>query len=52
MAFNVRYLIEVLSVLPDDQVVIKTIKADKPGVLQPVGEESFTHVVMPMHIGR
>ncbi|MBN1122569.1 MAG: DNA polymerase III subunit beta [Anaerolineae bacterium] len=52
IAFNVRYLIDVLSVIPQDQVVIKTIRPDKPGVIQPVGDESFTHVIMPMHIGR
>ena len=52
IAFNVRYLIDVLSVIPQDQVEIKTIRSDKPGVIQPVGVESFTHVIMPMHIGR
>ncbi len=52
IAFNVRYLIDVLSVIPHDQVVIKTIRPDKPGVIQPVGDDNFTHVVMPMHIGR
>nr|MBN1228702.1 DNA polymerase III subunit beta [Anaerolineae bacterium] len=52
VAFNVRYLIDVLSVIPQDQIVLKTIRPDKPGVIQPVGDDSFTHVVMPMHIGR
>ncbi len=52
IAFNVRYLIDVLSVIPQDQIVVKTIRPDKPGVLQPIGDESFTHVVMPMHISR
>jgi DNA polymerase-3 subunit beta len=52
IAFNVRYLIDVLSVIPQDQIEVKTIRADKPGVLQPVGDDSYTHVVMPMHIGR
>lgn len=52
IAFNVRYLIDVLSVIPQEQIVVKTIRPDKPGVLQPVGDEDFTHVVMPMHIGR
>lgn len=52
IAFNVRYLIDVLSVIPQDQMMIKTIRPDKPGVIQPVGDDNFTHVVMPMHIGR
>lgn len=52
IAFNVRYLIEVLSVIRNDQVVLKTSRPDKPGVLQPLGDEHFTHVVMPMHVSR
>ncbi len=52
IAFNVRYLIEVLSVIRNDQVVLKTSRPDKPGVIQPLGDEHFTHVVMPMHISR
>jgi len=52
VAFNVRYLIDVLSVIKQDQVIISTSRSDKPGVLQPVGDSSFTHVIMPMHIGR
>lgn len=52
IAFNVRYLIDVLSVIPTDQVVLKTIRPDRPGVFQPVNDENFTHVVMPMHLSR
>ncbi len=52
IAFNVRYLIEVLNVVRNDRVMFGTSSADKPGVVRPVGDETFTHVVMPMHIGR
>jgi DNA polymerase-3 subunit beta len=52
IAFNVRYLIDVLNVVHYDRVMIGTTSADKPGVLRPVTEDRFTHVVMPMHIGR
>jgi len=52
VAFNVRYLIEVLNVAHFDRVFIGTTSADKPGVIRPVTENRFTHVVMPMHIGR
>jgi DNA polymerase-3 subunit beta len=52
IAFNVRYMIEVLNVIQQDRVMIGTSRPDKPGVLRPVGDESFTHVIMPMHIGR
>ncbi len=52
IAFNARYLIEVLNVIHTDRVEIGTSRPDKPGVIRPVGDSTFTHVIMPMHIGR
>ncbi|MCP4711345.1 MAG: DNA polymerase III subunit beta, partial [Planctomycetes bacterium] len=52
VAFNVRYLIEVLSVIRQDRIELGTIRSDKPGVIRPIGDSNFTYVIMPMHIGR
>jgi len=52
IAFNARYLMDVLSVLNAQQVALQTSSPSSPGVLKPVGDESFLHVVMPMHIAR
>ena len=52
IAFNVRYLIEMLSAIPQERVMLGTTRTDKPGVLKPVGDTSLTYVIMPMHIGR
>lgn len=52
IAFNARYLIDVLSVISADRVEISTSRPDRPGVIKPVEAGAFTHVVMPMHIGR
>jgi len=52
IAFNVKYLIDVLSVVNANQITLDTIDPSKPGVIRPVGDDSFTHVIMPMHIGR
>lgn len=52
IAFNVGYLIDVLSVTGAPQVALDTTTASSPGVLRPVGEDGFTHVIMPMHLGR
>ena len=52
IAFNVRYLIEVLSVVGTPQVALDTTTSSSPGVVRPVGDEAFTHVIMPMHLGR
>jgi len=52
VAFNVRYLIEVLSVAGTPQIALDTTTSSSPGVIRPVGEVDFTHVIMPMHLGR
>ncbi len=51
IAFNARYLIDVLSQIDQPQVVLETTQSTRPGAIRPVGlgEEEFLHVVMPMH---
>lgn len=51
IAFNAKYLIDVLSQIDQPQVVIETTQSTRPGSIRPVGmgEEEFLHVVMPMH---
>jgi len=52
IAFNVKYLIDVLSVVGTPQVTLDTTTSSSPGVIRPVGDVDFTHVIMPMHLGR
>ncbi len=52
IAFNAKYLIDVLSVMDTAQVAMETSSASSPGVLRPVGDDDFVHVIMPMHISR
>jgi DNA polymerase-3 subunit beta len=52
IAFNVRYMIDVLSVAGAPQVALDTTMPSSPGVVRPVGDVDFTHVIMPMHLGR
>jgi DNA polymerase-3 subunit beta len=51
IAFNVKFLREVLEVIKTPNVVLETSAANAPGVIRPVGDENFTHVIMPMHLG-
>lgn len=51
IAFNVRFLREVLEVIKTPSVVLLTNASNTPGLLQPVGDDSFKHVIMPMHLG-
>ena len=52
IAFNARYLTDVLSVLTATQVGLEASTSSSPGVVRPVGVEGFTHVIMPMHVAR
>lgn len=51
IAFNVKFMREVLEVVKTPNVAIETSAQNAPGVIRPVGEDSFVHVIMPMHLG-
>ncbi len=51
VAFNVRYLRELLDVVKSASVALETNASNTPGMLRPVGNEDFKHVIMPMHLG-
>jgi DNA polymerase-3 subunit beta len=51
IAFNVRFLREVLEVIKAPEVALETTVNNAPGIIRPVGEDNFLHVIMPMHLG-
>lgn len=52
IAFNVKYMADVLNVIDTPQVALETTSPMEPGVIKPVGDSDFLHVIMPMHFGR
>jgi len=50
IAFNSKYLMDVLGVIAKDEVALETTTSSSPGVIRPVGDESYIHVVMPMFV--
>jgi DNA polymerase III subunit beta len=50
IALNVKYLAEALNAMKTAQVVLETQTPQSPGVLKPVGQEGYVHIVMPMTI--
>lgn len=48
IAFNVRFLREVLDVIKTPSVVLETNANTTPAMIKPVGDENYTHVIMPM----
>jgi DNA polymerase-3 subunit beta len=50
IAFNGRYLIDMLNVIGTEQVALEATNPSRPGILKPVGDDSLIYVIMPMHI--
>jgi DNA polymerase-3 subunit beta len=50
IAFNGKYLIDVLGVLREAQVALEITNPSSPGVIRPVGVDNYIHVVMPMFV--
>ncbi|GIW03527.1 MAG: DNA polymerase III subunit beta [Thermomicrobiales bacterium] len=51
IAFNARYLTDVLGVLKQGQVFLGMNGPNQAGVVRPSGTDDYTHVIMPMVIG-
>lgn len=51
IAFNSRYLIDMLSILRTGRVMIGMNGANQAGVVRPLESETYTYVIMPMVIG-
>ncbi len=50
IAFNGKYLIDVLSTLKEPQVALEITNPSSPGIIRPVGTDNYIHVVMPMFV--
>ena len=51
IAFNVKFLREALEVIRTPNVALETSAPNAAGVVRPVGDDQFLHVIMPMHLG-
>ncbi|MDD3926232.1 MAG: DNA polymerase III subunit beta [bacterium] len=51
VAFNARYLLDILSILDDEMLQMKTGSPLSPAIIRPVGDEGYTYVVMPVKMG-
>jgi len=50
IAFNSKYLGDVLSVISQEKVILETTGSSSPGVIKPVGDDNYIHIVMPMFV--
>ncbi len=50
IAFNGKYLQEVLQVLDGGRLSLETTSPKQPGVIRPIDNDNYVHVVMPMFV--
>jgi DNA polymerase-3 subunit beta len=50
IAFSSKYLTDVLNVLETNKVALETTTPSSPGVIKPVGDDNYVHVVMPIFV--
>jgi len=51
IAFNAKYVLEVLSVINTPTVAMETQTSGTPGVFKPISpDNSYVHIIMPMHL--
>ena len=50
MAFNARFLLDLLSVFPEEKLVFEMTDPLAPGVFKPAKDDSFLHIIMPVRI--
>jgi DNA polymerase III subunit beta len=48
VAFNARYLQDALANLGSDQLALEFSGALSPGVIRPIGDDDYVHVIMPV----
>ena len=50
IAFNAKYLMDVLGVIDTDNVALEVTTPSSPGVIHPSNKEDYIHVIMPMFV--
>jgi DNA polymerase-3 subunit beta len=48
VAFNARYLQEALANVAAEQLALEFTGPLSPGVLKPIGDDGYVHVIMPV----
>lgn len=51
IAFNVRFLREVLEIIKVPSIALDANASNTPGMIRFIGNDDFLHVIMPMHLG-
>ena len=50
IAFNFKYLLDLLNVIDSEEIVLELNSPSSPGVLRPLSSVDYVHVIMPMFV--
>ena len=50
IAFNGKYLTDVLGAIRESKVALEITNPSSPGVIRPEGVDNYIHVIMPMFV--
>ena len=50
VAFNPRYIMETMSVIDSEKIIINIIDSEKPCLLEGANDDTYLSVIMPMRI--
>ncbi|MCL1803482.1 MAG: DNA polymerase III subunit beta [Eubacteriaceae bacterium] len=50
IAFNSKFLIEILKAVPDERIVMEFSNPQSPGLIKPVGSENYLYLIMPVRL--
>ncbi|MFC1991543.1 DNA polymerase III subunit beta [Chloroflexota bacterium] len=50
IAFNGKYLVDVLGAIRESKVTLEVTNPSSPGVIRPEGTDNYIHVIMPMFV--
>lgn len=50
IAFNSRYLLDLLNIVGSEQVSFEMTGSLNPGVFKPAGDDSYLHIIMPVRV--
>lgn len=50
IGLNIKFLLDVLKVVPSETVVLEMGKSSSPVLVKPDGVEGFTHIIMPAQL--
>jgi len=50
IAFNARYMLDALSALDSDEVILSFNGSLQPGVIRPVGSDDYLCIIMPVRV--